>query len=88
MEWRSEAGPRLRILNILRFIFGGFVLSLSGYGLWTEDFRVLPFMMLMLGCLMFVTGMVEIEKGKEAYSIPHFLTATGIFVFLIYTYVI
>ncbi|MGR9049490.1 hypothetical protein ACQ4XT_12775 [Halobacillus faecis] len=88
MEWRSEAGSRLRILTVLRFIFGGLVLSLSGYGIWTEDFRVLPFMMLMLGFLMFVIGMGEIEKGRGAYSILHFLTATGIFVFLFYTYII
>lgn len=79
---------RLRKLTIIRFIFGLLVLSLSGYGLWTEDFRVLPVMLLMLGFLMFVTGMVEIEKRKGAYSILHFLTATGVFIYLFYTYVI
>lgn len=57
---------RLRKLTIIRFIFGWLVLSLSGYGLWTEDFRVLPVMLLMLGFLMFVTGTVEIEKRKRS----------------------
>ncbi|WP_244157115.1 DUF3953 domain-containing protein [Halobacillus aidingensis] len=45
-------------------------------------------MLLMLGFLMFVTGMVEIQKRKGAYSILHFLTATGVFIYLFYTYVI
>lgn len=88
MEWKSETGSRLRMLTVIRFIVGLLVLSLSGYGLWTEDFRILPFMLLMLGFLMFVTGMVEIKKHRGAYSILPFLTATGVFVFLFYTYVI
>ncbi|WP_394217749.1 DUF3953 domain-containing protein [Halobacillus trueperi] len=88
MEWRSETGLRLRILTIIRFIIGLLVISLSGYGLWTEDFRILPLMLLMLGVLMFITGMVEIEKRRGAYSILHFLTATGVLIFLFYTYVI
>ncbi|MYL48080.1 hypothetical protein GLV98_01225 [Halobacillus litoralis] len=88
MEWRSETGLRLRILTIIRFIIGLLVISLSGYGLWTEDFRILPFMLLMIGFLMFVTGMIEIENRRGAYSILHFLTATGVFVFLFCTYII
>ncbi|MBX0358594.1 hypothetical protein [Halobacillus sp. Nhm2S1] len=86
MDWIRGTG-RLRILTVLRLIVGLLVIGLSVYGLWTEDFRALPFMLLMLGFLMFVTGMVEIEKRRGAYSIPHFLTATGVFVFLFYTYV-
>ncbi|MBN9653544.1 hypothetical protein J0K78_04625 [Halobacillus sp. GSS1] len=54
---------------------------MSGYGLWTEHFRLLPIMLLMLGFLLFVTGMGEIEKGNGAYAILPFLTDTGVFVF-------
>ncbi|WHY13351.1 DUF3953 domain-containing protein [Peribacillus frigoritolerans] len=51
-------------MKIVRIILAIIVLALSAYQLITETF-VMPYLMLIVGALMLVTGLVELQKDRK-----------------------
>ncbi|NMD71247.1 DUF3953 domain-containing protein [Bacillus sp. DNRA2] len=56
------------MLKVLRIILAVIVVSISGYGLLTNNFEVQPYMMFLLGIMMLVTGIDELQKGRKEYG--------------------
>ncbi|ULM96409.1 DUF3953 domain-containing protein [Peribacillus frigoritolerans] len=51
-------------MKIVRIILAIIVLALSAYQLITETF-VMPYLMLIVGAFMLVTGLVELQKDRK-----------------------
>ncbi|MFS0667731.1 DUF3953 domain-containing protein [Peribacillus frigoritolerans] len=51
-------------MKIVRIILAIIVLGLSAYQLITETF-VMPYLMLIVGAFMLVTGLVELQKDRK-----------------------
>ncbi|MFE4133507.1 DUF3953 domain-containing protein [Peribacillus sp. YIM B13482] len=51
-------------MKIVKIILALIVLALSAYQLITETF-VMPYFMLIVGALMLVTGLVELQKDRK-----------------------
>lgn len=56
------------MLKVLRIILAVIVVSISGYELLTKNFEVQPYMMFLLGIMMLVTGIDELQKGRKEYG--------------------
>ncbi|MBK5443479.1 MULTISPECIES: DUF3953 domain-containing protein [unclassified Peribacillus] len=55
------------MLKILRIVFSIIVLTLSGYGLITGNFKLSSYMIFFLGALMLVTGLAELQKDRKRF---------------------
>ncbi|WP_047985543.1 DUF3953 domain-containing protein [Ornithinibacillus californiensis] len=53
------------MLTVIRLILSGITLLLAGYGLITQDFSYIDFMILFLGLSMLASGLVEFKKGQK-----------------------
>lgn len=52
-------------MKVLRLVLAIIVVSLSSYGLITDTFEVIiPYILLFLGTMLFVTGIIEFKKRK------------------------
>ena len=56
------------LLKFLQIILSITVISLAGYGLITEDFKLQPYISLFVGLTMLVTGLREFQKGQKGYG--------------------
>jgi hypothetical protein len=50
-----------------RIVFAIIVICLSGYSLITNDFELMPYLMLFLAIFMLVTGFAELQKDRKSY---------------------
>ncbi|QFK72369.1 DUF3953 domain-containing protein [Pradoshia sp. D12] len=55
------------MLKTLRNILSIGVLVLALYGLITENFEYMPYLMIALSFLMLTTGVIELQKDKKAF---------------------
>jgi hypothetical protein len=55
------------LLKVSRIILSILVLALSGYGLITKNFELIPLMMLFLGGCMLVMGLEELHKNRKTF---------------------
>ncbi|GAB4074462.1 hypothetical protein GCM10028778_19650 [Barrientosiimonas marina] len=55
------------IFKILRVIFSIVVAVLASYMLITQDFELMPYLMLGLGISTLITGVVELQNDKKAF---------------------
>ncbi|RAS75132.1 DUF3953 domain-containing protein [Priestia endophytica] len=53
-----------RLRNFLSII----VLVLSGYSLITQNFKLMPYFMFLLGAMVLVTGLIELKRDKKEAS--------------------
>jgi hypothetical protein len=53
--------------KLLRLILTIIVVALSVFGLITESNEVIPYLMLLLGVSMLVTGLFELQKDKKGF---------------------
>lgn len=53
------------MLKVSRYVMGGIVLLLAAYGLMTKDFRVTPYMLLVMAVYMLVFGLSEFKEGRR-----------------------
>jgi hypothetical protein len=57
-----------KLLKILHIVLSITVISIAGYGLITDDFKLQPFMMFFLSLTMLVMGIREFQKGNKSYG--------------------
>lgn len=67
------------MLKMSRIIIGIIVVMISCYGLFTQNFKMQPYMVLFLSLLMLIIGLEEFQKGKKGYASINI----GIFVLLL-----
>ncbi|MCY8233952.1 DUF3953 domain-containing protein [Priestia endophytica] len=55
------------MLKGLRVFLSVIVVILSGYGLLTQSFKLMPYSMLLLSALILITGFIELQKNKKEF---------------------
>ena len=55
------------MLNLLRNLFRIVVLVIAIYSIFTRNSTLMPYLMLFLGVFMFLTGWVELRKGRKKF---------------------
>ncbi len=67
-------------MKILRIILQLAALGFSAYVLWTQNFTLMPYVMLMLGMFMLVAGFEKIQSNrKECWGYMFVLASLFIF---------
>jgi len=69
------------LINIIRVIFSIITLALAGYGLATQNFKFMPFMMFSLGVTMLMAGLMELKRKPKSFW-GYANIAASLFVFL------
>lgn len=68
-------------MKIIRVILAVIAVFLSGYSLITGEFGIMPYTLLLLGLMLLVMGIIEIQEKRKGNAIISFLSAAfGIFV--------
>lgn len=62
-------------MNVLKFILAVTVVLLSGYSLMTGEYGTLPYTQLLIGLLLFVMGMTEMQHERKVMAV--FLMLVG-----------
>lgn len=69
------------MIKIIRVILAIIVFTLSGYILLTDEYKILPYTILLLGIMVLITGIAELHEKRKVSAIISFLSAVfGIFV--------
>jgi Protein of unknown function (DUF3953) len=55
------------MLKRLRIFLSVIVLVLSGYSLITQNFKLVPYFMFLLGAMILVTGLIELKRDKKEF---------------------
>jgi Protein of unknown function (DUF3953) len=55
------------MLKRLRIFLSVIVLILSVYSLITQNFKLMPYSMFLLGTMILVTGLIELKKDKKEF---------------------
>jgi len=55
------------LLKIIRAISSVIGIVLAGYGLVTQNFKFMPFMMFSLGITMLVAGLIELKRKPKSF---------------------
>lgn len=55
------------LIKIIRTIFLIITISLAGYGLASQNFEYMPFIMLSLGGTMLVAGLMELKRKPKSF---------------------
>lgn len=71
------------MLKISRIIVSILVLTLSSYSLITENYVLIPYMVLSLGLLMVMAGVAELQKNKKSI-LGYFSIIASFFVFFVF----
>ena len=59
----------------IRLVSSVIVMALAGYGLITDNFEFMPYMLLFLGVFLLVTGVFELQTKRKTSAIFTILTA-------------
>ncbi|KHF39382.1 hypothetical protein LQ50_15970 [Halalkalibacter okhensis] len=62
-------------MKIMKAILALMVISLSAYSLVTGEYRMLPYTLLLVGFMLFVIGIVEIQEKRKVTGIFSFLSS-------------
>ncbi|QBP39745.1 DUF3953 domain-containing protein [Paenisporosarcina antarctica] len=68
---------------ISRIIVLILILTLSSYSLITENYVLIPYMILSLGVLVMITGLVELQKNKKSI-LSYFSIIASFFIFFVF----
>ncbi len=71
------------LLTILQIIFSIIVVSLSTYGIITDDYRLNFLMIFFLGLLMLILGIKEFQREQKVYG----WLFIGVFLFIEYVFI-
>ncbi|QTB28943.1 DUF3953 domain-containing protein [Lysinibacillus sphaericus] len=71
------------MLTILQIIFSIIVVSLSTYGIITDDYRLNFLMIFFLGLLMLILGIKEFQREQKVYG----WLFIGVFLFIEYVFI-
>ncbi|MGG0654953.1 DUF3953 domain-containing protein [Rummeliibacillus pycnus] len=69
-------------MKIIRVLLGIIVIAFSSYGLISENFELMPFMMLFLGAFMLATGLVELQKDRKRFE-GYMCIIVSLFIFFV-----
>ncbi|MDN4494482.1 YczI family protein [Ureibacillus aquaedulcis] len=72
-------------MKIIRLILAIIVCALSGYSLLTGEFGPMPYSLLLLGVMIFLTGITEYREKRKVTGILSFISGTFCFFVGIYT---
>ncbi|MGC7930416.1 DUF3953 domain-containing protein [Lysinibacillus sp. VIII_CA] len=71
------------LLTILQIIFSIIVVSLSTYGIITDDYQLNFLMIFFLGLLMLILGIKEFQREQKVYG----WLFIGVFLFIEYVFI-
>ena len=74
------------MLKILRLISSISVMALAGYGLITDKFEFMPYMLFFLGVSLLVSGVLELQAKRKTSAIFTILAAAFLFYVAFYTF--
>ena len=69
-------------MKIIRIILAIIVIGLSSYSLISENFGLMPIMMLFLGALMLAIGLSELQKDRKRFE-GYMFIIISLFVFYV-----
>ncbi|XXM73119.1 DUF3953 domain-containing protein [Lysinibacillus sphaericus] len=55
-------------LKIIRIILSVVIITMAGYGLFTDNVWLLPYMLFLMGVMLLVMGLEEFQKGRKEYG--------------------
>lgn len=55
-------------LKIIRIILSAVIITMAGYGLFTDNVWLLPYMLFLMGVMLLVMGLEEFQKGRTEYG--------------------
>ncbi|SDM89763.1 Protein of unknown function [Psychrobacillus sp. OK028] len=68
-------------MKTIRYILGIIVFSLSGYMLLTNEYGILPYTLFLLGLMVLIQGISEIQEKRKVIGIISMLSAGfGLFI--------
>jgi len=70
------------LIKTIRVIFSIITLALAGYGLATQNFKFMPFMMFSLGVTMLMAGLMELKRKPKSFW-GYMNIAASLFVFFV-----
>ena len=70
------------MLKILGSILAVSVIALSGYGVISQNFEFMSYLMLLLGALMLVSGLIELQEDRKR-SIGYMFIVVSLFIFAV-----
>ncbi|KMY44668.1 hypothetical protein AC622_10775 [Bacillus sp. FJAT-27916] len=70
------------MLKILGSILAVSVIALSGYGVISQNFKFMSHLMLLLGALMLVSGLIELQEDRKR-SIGYMFIVVSLFIFTV-----
>jgi len=70
------------LIKTIRVIFSIITLALAGYGLVTQNFKFMPFMMFSLGVTMLMAGLMGLKRKPKSFW-GYMNIAASLFVFFV-----
>ncbi|WP_427138848.1 DUF3953 domain-containing protein [Psychrobacillus psychrodurans] len=70
-------------MKVSRVLLGIIVIVFSSYILISKNYELMPFMMLLLGTLMLVSGIVELQKDRKKFE-GYLFIIVSLFIFLVF----
>ena len=72
------------LIKITRVILSIITIALSVYSLISKNFELMPYLMLCLGSVMFMTGVAELQKDRKGFG--YMSIVASLFVFFVSVY--
>lgn len=73
------------MLKIIRIILSIIVMVGGIYGLISDNFAILPYLMGLLGVISIIWGITELRNNRKTYSVFYFFTAAFVLFVVIRT---
>ena len=70
-------------MKVIRILLGIIVIVFSSYILISRNYELMPFMMLLLGTLMLVSGIVELQKDRKKFE-GYLFIIVSLFIFFVF----
>ncbi len=70
-----------KVLKILGTVIAVIVIALSGYGIISQNFEFMSYLMLLLGALMLVFGLIELQEDRKGI-VGYMFIVVSLFIFL------
>ena len=69
-----------KLVKLTRIIFVLIIISLSTYSLISRNFDTMPFVMMLLGAFMLLTGLSELQKDRKKFE-GYLFIVVSLFIF-------
>jgi uncharacterized membrane protein YhaH (DUF805 family) len=69
MEYHPDTSKENKlILKVIRIILSAVIITIGGYGFFTDSFWLLPYTLFLMGVMLLVMGLEEFQKGRTEYG--------------------